>query len=177
MSPLSQVPLFPGRRILLVIAASASMVGIAGCNWGDRMVPVFGRVTHRGRPVPDAILRFVPEKGQMAAAGTDASGRYRVTTVRPGDGLRAGHYKVVITPWIPGIGADQTPPAEPKRLDIPQVYQEITKTPLFVEVTVGRQNEFDFDLGAQSGKKRIRRRYAGSGFPAPPGNVRSRRPI
>ena len=149
MSPLSQVPLFPGRRILLVIAASACMVGIAGCNWGDRMVPVFGRVTHRGRPVPDAILRFVPEKGQMAAAGTDASGRYRVTTVRPGDGLRAGHYKVVITPWIPGIGADQTPPAEPKRLDIPQVYQEITKTPMFVELTVGRQNEFDFDLGAQ----------------------------
>ncbi len=113
MRPLSKVPLFSGRWIRMAIVTSVSMAGIAGCRSGDRMVPAFGRVTHQGRPVPDAILRFVPPKGQMAAAGTDASGRYRVTTFRPGDGLRAGHYKVVITPWIPGIGADQTLPAQP----------------------------------------------------------------
>jgi len=132
---------------------SVSSLAAVGCRQSD-MAPVSGRVTFEGRPVPKAIVRFLPESRPMAAAGTDDDGRYRLTTRRPMDGAYIGRHKVVVTPWMPGVGDTSGVTAEPVRPDIPQLVRDVISTPLAVEVTAKGPNEFEFDLAKHAGPKR-----------------------
>ena len=132
---------------------SVSGLAAVGCRRSD-MAPVSGRVTCEGRPVPKAIVRFLPESRPMAAAGTDDDGRYRLTTRRPMDGAYIGRHKVVVTPWMPGAGDTSGVTAEPERPDIPKIVRDTDSTPLAVEVTATGPNEFDFDLAKHAGTKR-----------------------
>jgi hypothetical protein len=124
-----------------------------GCRRSD-MVPVSGRVTFEGRPVPKAIVRFLPESRPMAAAGTDDDGRYRLTTRRPMDGAYIGRHKVVVAPWMPKTTDTSDVTAKPERPDIPKIVRDANSTPLTVEVTAAGPNEFDFDLAKHAGTKR-----------------------
>jgi hypothetical protein len=145
-----------GRCTGIVTAlAVISVLSLAavGCRQSD-MAPVSGRVTFEGRPVPKAIVRFLPESRPMAAAGTDDDGRYRLTTRRPMDGAYIGRHKVVVAPWMPGTGDTSGVTAEPERPDIPKIVRDTDSTPLAVEVTAKGPNEFDFDLAKHVGKKR-----------------------
>jgi hypothetical protein len=141
-----------GIAIALVVIVVSSLAA-AGCRRSD-MALVSGRVTFEGRPVPKAIVRFVPESRPMAAAGTDDDGRYRLTTRRPMDGAYIGQHKVVVAPWMPGAGDTSGVTAEPERPDIPKIVRNADSTPLTVEVTAAGPNEFDFDLGEHAGTKR-----------------------
>jgi hypothetical protein len=132
---------------------SVSSLAAVGCRQSD-MAPVSGRVTFEGRPVPKAIVRFLPESRPMAAAGTGDDGRYRLTTRRPMDGAYIGRHKVVVTPWMPGVGDASGVTAEPVRPDIPQLVRDVISTPLAVEVTAKGPNEFEFDLAKHAGPKR-----------------------
>jgi hypothetical protein len=68
------------------------------------MAPVKGRITCNGKPVHDAAVIFSPlpraegdrESGKAAQAGTDADGRYVLSTFKPGDGALVGSHKVSV---------------------------------------------------------------------------------
>jgi hypothetical protein len=141
-----------GIATALAVVCGLSLAAV-GCRQSD-MAPVSGRVTFEGRPVPKAIVRFLPESRPMAAAGTDDDGRYRLTTRRPLDGAYIGLHKVVVAPWMPGVGDTSGVTAEPERPDIPKIVRDANSTPLAVEVTAAGPNEFDFDLGKHAGTKR-----------------------
>ena len=59
-------------------ALVAVLVALAGCS-SARTAQVSGIVTHRGKPVPAAVVTFVARGAPAAFGGTDAEGRYSVT--------------------------------------------------------------------------------------------------
>lgn len=135
----------------MAVVASLVSLAAAGCRKPD-IVPVSGTVTFEGRPVPQAILQFLPESRPMASGGTNADGRYSLSTKRPGDGGYLGRHKVMIVPWSPGDGDDPAEAAAARtrpRPDIPKRYRSAT-TPLSVEVTAKGPNVFDFELSADA---------------------------
>lgn len=143
------------RGLCQSTATVALLVSLAtaGCRKPD-IVPVSGRVTFEGKPVPQAILQFNPESRPMASGGTDAEGRYSLSTKRPGDGAYLGRHRVMIVPWRPGQGDDSAEAAAARirpRPDIPEPYRSAT-SPLSVEVTAKGPNVFDFELATEARK-------------------------
>ncbi|MBQ7815398.1 MAG: carboxypeptidase regulatory-like domain-containing protein [Thermoguttaceae bacterium] len=93
--------------LALVAALCCSLVGagLAGCSKAriKGLVPVEGVVTLNGEPVSGATIMFAPKKHDpsrpkgSAQAVTDASGKFQMTTLDPGDGVFPGDYYVTVT--------------------------------------------------------------------------------
>ena len=82
----------------LVTLLAAGM--LCGCNTGSSgTVPVTGKITKGGQPVPGAAVSFIATAadGKPAAGFTDESGVYKLTTFVNGDGALPGSYKVTVT--------------------------------------------------------------------------------
>lgn len=84
------------------LAALFALLVPLGCGPNDGLeprLPVSGRVTYNGEPLPRGSIRFEPEDPNAArpATGLIEDGRYRLTTLTPGDGAIPGQYKVAIT--------------------------------------------------------------------------------
>lgn len=64
----------------------------------EGLVEVTGLITYQGSPIEGATVAFVPESEGRAASGlTDADGKFKLTTLKPGDGARPGRYKVTVS--------------------------------------------------------------------------------
>jgi hypothetical protein len=125
----------------------AVLVILAGCS-SARTAQVSGIVTHRGKPVPAAVVTFVARGAPAAFGGTDAEGRYSVTVSCPGSGAAGDRHTITVRPVI-RISADGiTPdPATPLvRPDIPTRYQAAESTPLAAEIVAGRATEVNLTL-------------------------------
>jgi hypothetical protein len=126
---------------------------LAGC--GGRSVkttPVSGRVTLDGKPLPDAMVMFVPAVGASPAdqdplpssvGTTDGDGRYSLVLNSGGkaNGAVVGKHKVIIT-----LGS-QGSSSETKRTfhkQLPQRYNR--KTELECEIPPDGRNDANFDL-------------------------------
>lgn len=93
--------------LALVAALCCSLVGagLVGCSKAriKGLVPVEGVVTLNGEPVSGATVMFAPKKHDpsrpkgSAQAVTDASGKFKMTTLDPGDGVFPGDYYVTVT--------------------------------------------------------------------------------
>ena len=136
--------------IILVPVVAAVLLAASGCGRPD-MAKVNGTITFKGQPVRMASVQFMPQKRPMAGGLTDKEGRFSLTTRKPRDGAFVGSHKVVIVPWLPGVGDDpkssaaaDIPPAH--RTDIPKKFQSREATPLTAEVMAGKLNEFAFEL-------------------------------
>ena len=86
---------------VLALCALGSCV-LLGCSPEgatlEGTVPVSGTVTQNGQPLEGAAVTFVPTDGGRSASGmTDASGKFSLTTLDPGDGALPGSYQVTIT--------------------------------------------------------------------------------
>ena len=86
-----------------VLSSLFALMVLAGCSQSDGLAGLYqldGTVTLNGSPVANATLTFHPvETGdgvRHATAGTDSDGRYRATTLNPGDGIFPGEYRVTI---------------------------------------------------------------------------------
>jgi hypothetical protein len=82
-----------------MLAGLLFFVGCGGDAASVDTVPVTGLVMLDGKPVAGAAVSFSPTaKGLRAAVGTtDESGRYTLTTMKPGDGAMPGSYRVTIS--------------------------------------------------------------------------------
>ncbi len=168
-------------RLMQTVALGLVVLVALGCgssNSGLDTVPVSGTVTLDGSPVEGARVVFAPAGGGKAASGvTDASGRYKLTTLDPGDGALPGNYLVMISKTEatgqspaseavkPGMSAEEATQAAMEALDkgeqaepqfedrLPAKYKDPSKSGLKVDVAKGGQTEFDFQLtsdGAES---------------------------
>lgn len=133
------------------------ILAVLGCgDGGPPLVPVHGRLTLDGQPLPFKTVRFVPEPGTPgtgAGATTRADGTFTLLAVRPGatsdvKGVPPGWYRVVVTEPLfpieppPATAADGMPaPAiglpdlrVRKQPSIPAAYTNAEASPLRMEV-------------------------------------------
>jgi len=129
-------------------------------------------VTYNGAPVAGALVAFSPKaQGVSAAFGTtDASGKFALTTVQPGDGAMVGSYAVTVTKTSApagGAGASTYDPNSQESIDaayaefeaskeadvadepedlLPVKYKDANTSELEAEVTDGGENNFTFSL-------------------------------
>jgi hypothetical protein len=148
------------------------LVSTLGCGQATdpdspRTYPISGIVTQGGNVVEGAEVTFQPTAGSHSAVGiTDASGKYRLTTFRAGDGAVAGDYRITITKYdrpvvspksdgrIADTGDDEDDqPAgrtfgdgDPRNL-LPETYARAETSGLSATVDRSGQRTFDFELG------------------------------
>lgn len=127
-------------RVLPVV-----LVVLTGCG-GPRPVPVHGKITRDGVPIPRATLIFSPVgAGSRPASGTaDGDGRYAATTDRPGDGLMPGEYRVAVQPAVvPEVGAE----GKKARPNVPPRYTDPGTSGLSLTIMPGDSaRQFDVAL-------------------------------
>lgn len=157
-------------RLLGWMAVCLAALAIMGCNQGGSSldtVPVSGIVTLDGTPVEGAVVTFSPTSttGTAASGKTDATGRYQLTTLNPGDGALPGSYNVIISKTEGGTSSaikpgmtdeeatiaamearDAAGGAEAEIKDVlPAKYKSTAESGLKAEVAAGK-GEFNFDL-------------------------------
>ncbi|MBY0228069.1 MAG: carboxypeptidase-like regulatory domain-containing protein, partial [Gemmataceae bacterium] len=93
----------PALAFLAAIAFSA-----AGC--GAKLVPAEGTITLDGKPLANANVTFVPEKGPSPVGTSDAQGKFKLTTGNKA-GAPAGTYKVMVS--LNTEGSKDGPPTGP----------------------------------------------------------------
>ncbi|MBX6313671.1 MAG: hypothetical protein IRY99_12245 [Isosphaeraceae bacterium] len=59
-------------------------------------VPLSGKVTYKGQPIPKGTVTFQADSGPVATGQIQPDGTYRMTTFEPGDGVVLGHHRVAI---------------------------------------------------------------------------------
>jgi hypothetical protein len=115
-------------------------VAMPGCGSGEAklpdLIPVKGKVTYKGQPLSQGIVRFEPDGyGRMASGKLQPDGSYVLTTQKADDGVVAGNHKVYIT------NVD-------KKLQNDRAFKKYTQangSKLTAEVDPGN-TEFNFDL-------------------------------
>jgi hypothetical protein len=130
-----------------VIAIAVVVLTTAGCG-SSPVVPIWGRVTLDGRPLPNAIVYFQPigdhkpNAGMGSAAKTDLDGHYTLRQIQPDrPGAVVSRHRVTIRA-APESGAKEDAPL---KNPFPKYEQEI-------EVPPGG-GQFDFQLSSGSGKR------------------------
>jgi hypothetical protein len=124
------------------ISVSLLVLVLAGCSSSD--VPlgaVSGRVTLDDKPLPDALVRFIPEPGGRSSQGmTDADGRYTLDYSSRSEGALVGKAKVMITTGSLEDRVRRTNERVPKRYN--------DETELTADVKRG-SNHLDFKLSSK----------------------------
>jgi hypothetical protein len=136
------------RFLALCLSATLACL-IAGCATDDphpATVPVQGKVTYEGKPVPKGTVTFQPEGGRPAVGEIQPDGTYRLGTFGDKDGAIPGIHKVMI---LANTGDPTKMPSSPGYVPpkdlIPKKYADLTTSKL--EVTVSKdKTAYDFDL-------------------------------
>jgi len=115
------------------------LAATAGCgpSQGEsaRLVPVKGKVTFKGQPLPKGVIKFKPvDIGRVASGPIQHDGTFVLTTFKEGDGAAIGLNQVSISGT--GTGAKEI---------IPKKYLQPLTSKLEAEVTP-EKTEFTFDL-------------------------------
>ena len=140
----------PKRLSFSAVLAIACLLGVSGCGEDRGLVPVSGKVTRAGQPLPGpGDLTFVPVEVadgfplRPAKAEFGPDGNYQAQSYQPGDGLYPGTYRVLVYCWeIP-----PTPGGPSAKSHIAAKYQNRSESGLEVEVTpAGGPIEFNIDV-------------------------------
>jgi hypothetical protein len=75
--------------------ASIACSMLAGCG-NSGVVSVSGTLTYKGKPVTNAFVNFVPEKGRPSMGETDEKGRFTLTYDPQTKGAQIGKHKVFV---------------------------------------------------------------------------------
>lgn len=98
------------------------------------LVPVTGQVTMGGKPLEEANVTFVPEKGGVSSGMTDAEGKFELYYSGGHEGAVPGRHTVRISKMKGEAGEELIPPKFNEA-------STITK-----DVTEAGPNEFQIDL-------------------------------
>lgn len=133
----------------------------SGCGGGGDVVPVTGKVTFQGKPVPQATVTFTPdEAGKLSVGTTGEDGTYELKVAGSEDqfGAKAGSHRVSITAMLyedpsqsaqsEGVGSMAMMASKAKmRSLLPPTYASPSTSGLTFEVKPSGENEANFDLG------------------------------
>jgi hypothetical protein len=135
-------------RLLLSFVFVFLLLALQGCG-GRSYAPVSGTVTLDGKPVPNAVVTFVPlpepgshDAGDSASGKTNEKGEYTLKTYTPKgwrDGAQVGKHKVSISQQETRGEGDRSVTKE----KLPNRYNKNTE--LTYDVTSGG-NKKDFEL-------------------------------
>ena len=142
----------PGVCATAVLACLGA-IAIAGCGKKPPLAQVEGTVRLDGRPLPDALVCFLPDPergaaGPRSVAVTDESGHFRLRCDDQRDGAVLGWHRVLLEDMLPystprrDLAGGATPVLVSR---IPTQYTATTQTPLSFEVKAGTQT-IDLDL-------------------------------
>jgi len=144
-------------RTLLPIVV-ISLLSLAGCERGPRIVPVSGVITLDGKPVKDAAVMFLSTPGGRVATGnTDAAGRYSLTTHPSGNGAYEGTHTVTVTLYrdesSPGTNTPEGAVSGSSLVKfvwlVPEKYSRPSESGLTATVKYGEKGNYDFDLKSE----------------------------
>ena len=98
-------------RLIALALTAILLVPYWGCGAGGTatpaLLPVKGKVTYKGRPLTNGMVRFEPEGyGRMARGKLQSDGTFVLTTLKDGDGVVAGHHRVSITGFEKSLAND-----------------------------------------------------------------------
>ena len=131
--------------VLLAVGAFAN-----GCARREEPVyPVSGQVLLAGQPLAEAVVVFHPQDGarRSLTAHTDQSGRFRLTTHKPGDGASLGMYVVTIEYRDLVQEGDERVRLGPNRL--PARYAQPAASELRCEIIAGANELPTWDLASR----------------------------
>jgi hypothetical protein len=131
------------NRAVLASVLSLLLAALCGCESGDKLIRVTGKVTSQGQPVEKGEITFQdPAAGQVNSSPLGAGGTYSLE-------VPAGNYRVWIAPpLVEGKGTGDSPPdmiPDPAVKNIPKKYWVQEKSGLSAEVSKDKRT-FDFDL-------------------------------
>ncbi|WP_428305137.1 hypothetical protein [Lacipirellula sp.] len=124
------------HRLTIALAFLAST--IVGCGAKPEVVPVSGKVTYNGQPLPYGTVGFQPPQGQPSGAAIQPDGTFKLSTFAEFDGAKPGSYKVKVSCY-----ASQSPSerAKPRTGEfstgaslIPEKYAFVDRSELTAEV-------------------------------------------
>jgi hypothetical protein len=120
-----------GRCVALCLPG---VLFLSGCGDG-KVVKATGTLTHKGQPVKDALLNFLPANGRQTWAETDEQGKFKINYDQHQDGVVVGKNKV----WIefrPKVLTDpDKAPVPPKELRAVFEKYSFDNSKLEVEIT------------------------------------------
>lgn len=134
----SSVQSFPRKFILF--AFGFLCLAFVGCG-GTNVVPVSGTLTYKGKPVTNAFINFVPEKGRPSMGETDQQGNFVMTYDPQTKGVEVGKHRVFVQH---NVVADQSRPGSipgmPAVLPSDQrsLFEKYGGTKSKIEITVDR---------------------------------------
>jgi hypothetical protein len=128
------------RRLIALALLVLPLLAAWGCGSSaanlPSLIPVKGKVTYKGRPLTQGVVRFEPDGYGRPANGTLGSdGTFVLTTLKEGDGIVAGQHRVYVT------GTGKTV----KQELIPKKYTSPNTSKLTADVDT-EHTEFTFDL-------------------------------
>ena len=127
-------------RVLLWMGLLTCTCCWIGCGGGEPSGSVSGKVTYNGEPLTTGGVLFVNrDTGVGASAQLDASGNYRVLS------LRTGEYQVAIQGPRAPSPAEVAKGAQLEKPDVPDKYLDPQTSGLSATITAG-ENSVDFTL-------------------------------
>jgi hypothetical protein len=131
-----------------------AVVGLSGCGDGLRYAEVEGTVTLNGRPLDKVQVEFNPDgRGPRSVAVTDETGKF---VLRADDGKHTGavvgSHKIALKDV--SIYPDRKITKDElnqdfgagKKIRIPAIYGDVTKTPLVKTVNADQVNRIDLEV-------------------------------
>lgn len=140
-------------RFFAGLCCLATLAVFAGCGDKVQTAEVSGVVTLDGKPLELVQVEFWPDAGQRSFGKTDDQGKFTLQLDdRTANGASPGMNKVTLKDTWPmkddyiSDGGDWVDMSKGKKSRIDSKYYDGTRTPLQVEVKVGQQNVFEFEV-------------------------------
>ncbi len=138
------LPLY--RPTVATLAIATLLVATSGCaDGGPKLVPVSGRVTIDGKPLPYGYIRFIPEQGRASDAQLESDGTFTLRYSGEREGAVLGNHRVE-------IAANEVLGPSRVKWHAPKQYASIGTSRLTQEIT-GPTKDITIDLtwGSASG--------------------------
>jgi hypothetical protein len=135
------------HRVSKSFLAIVSVTAVIGCQRGEPLGKIHGKVTFQGNPVTEGLVLFSnAQKGVYMTAALNKDGIYVVTSAA-GPGIPLGNYQVTVVPPVdePKLGPNFEPPPVKQFPNIPTKYRDAKTSHLSLEVNKG-DNVFDIDM-------------------------------
>lgn len=141
------------NRSTYYVAVALCFAICTGCSdGGPELASVTGVVTIDGKPIPNAVLTFVPEEGSPSYGQTSRDGHYALMFTDTKQGAMLGTHQVSIE--VQRISKEEMAEMKAQGMEVPDKSVEIPKAyrqpgALTAEVKRG-SNAIDFHLEAKT---------------------------
>jgi hypothetical protein len=152
------------RPLPFALLVGVCFLSSSGCGGTEKVVPVSGRVTHNGKPVPGLVVSFVPQAQTatgVSTGETNDDGDYTLTVVKTRrSGAVVGTHKVWVSlprePYVEPADMEKkkmskkkgAPATEKPSVDVAAIlkkYGNLDKSPLTKEVKGGEPIDLKLD--------------------------------